>query len=80
VNILLGWSGIGWIWAFIWSLGSTGKTVVVVAPQQVASTPNSTGNKTVAERITDLKAMLDSGTITQSEFDALKADAMKGIA
>jgi hypothetical protein len=37
-------------------------------------------NKTIAERIADLKSMLDSGTINQSEFEALKADVMKGLA
>lgn len=86
VNILLGWTGIGWIWAFIWSLGSTRHNVVVVNPTpviatpQTASTPLPVANKSVGERIAELKGMLDAGTINQSEFDALKADAMKGLA
>ena len=85
VNILLGWTGIGWLVAFIWSLGSTGKAIVVVNPSPIAATSQNASttipvaSKTVAERITELKAMLDSGTISQAEFDLLKADAMKGL-
>lgn len=26
VNVLLGWTGLGWIWAFIWSLTGAHKT------------------------------------------------------
>ncbi|UVC11981.1 superinfection immunity protein [Rhizobium sp. TH2] len=85
VNILLGWSIAGWIWAFIWSLGTTRHNVVVINPSPVAATPQNASavlpvaSKTIAERISELKAMLDSGTINQSEFEALKADAMKAI-
>ena len=85
VNILLGWTGIGWIWAFIWSLGSTRHNVVVVNPAPVIATPQNApaalpvANKTIAERISELKAMLDSGTISPAEFELLKADAMKAI-
>ena len=82
----LGFTGIGWLVALIWSFGSTKQTVVVVnqppmaATPQNASTPLPVANKTIAERIAELKAMLDSGTISQSEFELLKADAVKGLA
>ena len=36
----------------------------------------SGGGKSAAEHIADAKALLDSGTITQAEFDALKAKAL----
>jgi len=86
INVLLGWTVIGWIWAFIWSLGSTKTDVVIVNASPVATTTQTASasspvaNKTVAERIAELKAMLDAGTINQNEFDMLKAEAMKGLA
>jgi hypothetical protein len=85
VNILLGWTAVGWIWALIWSLGSKGQTVVVVnTPPAMASqtvpVAVPVGHKTVADRIGELKAMLDAGTINQNEFDMLKAEALKALA
>ncbi|UVC12681.1 superinfection immunity protein (plasmid) [Rhizobium sp. TH2] len=84
VNILLGWSVAGWIWALIWSLGTTKHNIAVVSPstvttQQSVPAASPATNKSVAERISELKAMLDSGTINLMEFEALKADAMKGL-
>lgn len=86
VDVLLGFTGIGWLVALIWSFGSTKQTVLVVnalpvvAKPQNASAALPVANKTIAERIAELKAMLDSGTISQSEFELLKADAVKGLA
>jgi hypothetical protein len=42
--------------------------------QQVAGT--SSAGKSSAENIADAKALLESGTITQAEFDKLKAKAL----
>lgn len=30
VNILLGWSVVGWLWAFIWSLTGVNRPIIVV--------------------------------------------------
>ena len=85
INILFGWTVIGWIVAFIKALGATKTDVVIVNPSslagnsQSASTVAPVANKTVSERIAELKAMLDNGTISESEFQLLKADAMKAI-
>jgi len=85
INILLGWTVIGWLWAFIKALGATKTDVVIVNPSpiavttQTASTALPAANKTVSDRIAELKSMLDAGTISESEFQLLKADAMKSL-
>ena len=28
LNLLLGWTGLGWVWAFVWSLTAVQKTAV----------------------------------------------------
>jgi hypothetical protein len=87
VDLLLGWTGIGWLAALIWSFGSTKQHVVIVSPtaSNVAANPQSApvgdlvSSKSVGERIADLKTMLDSGAISQTEFELLKADAFKAM-
>ena len=89
INVFLGWTIIGWIIALLWSVGAVKKDTVVVIHPSGTTTPTSTiqnpsvtvpvANKTIAERIADLKAMLDAGAISQTEFDLLKADALKAI-
>jgi hypothetical protein len=90
IDVFLGWTVIGWIVALIWSVGSTKKDTVVVLPAQPADNalPSSqtpllaipVANKTIGERIADLKSMLDSGAITQNEYEVLKADALNSLA
>jgi hypothetical protein len=89
VNVLLGWTIIGWLWALVWSVSSIKKDTVVVLPatnaidavpvMQNASPANSVTSKSVSERIADLKGMLDNGAISQAEYELLKADTLKGI-
>ena len=38
INILLGWTVIGWLWAFIKALGATKTDVVIVNPSPIAVT------------------------------------------
>lgn len=84
MNVLLGWTGVFWVWALIWSLGSKHKTAIIVSAdgQPVPAATNQTTSsvsKSTADRIAELKAMLDSGTISKTEFELLKAEAFKGI-
>lgn len=41
VNVLLGWSLIGWFWAFIWSLANKGGSQNVSVINQVNNNGNS---------------------------------------
>lgn len=88
LNVVLGLTAIGWIVALIWSLSATKQTVVFASPtplptaapaDQSSRASDSGSTKTVGERISDLKSMMDSGAITEAEFNLLKADAMKGV-
>lgn len=88
VNLIFGWTLLGWLIALIWACGKTVQAVTIVSPvsdtkparnQEIAPAANSMANKSAGERIADLKAMLDSGAITEAEFALLKADALKSI-
>lgn len=88
IDLLFGWTLIGWFWALIWACGKTTQPVMIVSDKSAtgaamkahnAPAANSVASKSVSERIADLKAMLDSGVITEAEFALLKADALKSI-
>lgn len=88
VNLLFGWTILAWFWALIWACGKTTQPVMIVSDNSAtgaaikahnAPVANSVVSKSVSERIADLKAMLDSGVITEAEFALLKADALKSV-
>ena len=64
LNVLLGWTLIGWIVALIWVLTTPSSRVVV---QQPAPRPS------IADELQKLQALRDGGTITAAEFDQQKA-------
>lgn len=70
-NIVFGWTMIGWVVALIWALGK--KESVVMVPATGAS------GKSASEKIAEAKSLLDTGTITQAEFDLIKSDALKNV-
>lgn len=71
LNLLLGWSLIGWVIALIWAISKDD------APQTTPAQPETQQNSVTAE-IERLKALLDSGHITQDEFQNLKAKVLSG--
>lgn len=81
LNLLFGWTFVGWIAVFVWSLTSTGKQTIIVKNNFVTSqentpTPDSTKEAKKPddtyfdriERLQKLKQLLDSGVLTQEEF------------
>lgn len=69
VNLFLGWTFIGWVIALAWACVDDKETQVIV--EQVA-----TGDK--FDKLTKLKGLLDSGTITPEEFEKEKTKLLQG--
>ena len=73
-----------WLGAFIYLIARgksmTERQMTALAEQQAAQAEYiqqvAAGGATPATQIAEAKAMLDSGTISQSEFDTLKAKAL----
>lgn len=67
LNLFLGWTGIGWIIALIWSY--TNNTNNVVVNNRINSGGTAIGSAQEIERLADLYA---KGFITESEFEMQK--------
>jgi hypothetical protein len=72
LNLLLGWTLIGWVAALVWSLTASAAPVAVGAagPPPILSA--------TTETIERLQALRASATISEAEFQELKARAMAG--
>lgn len=69
LNVLAGWTIIAWIIALIWANTEPRPEQVVIA--QPATTQSST-----ADELMKFKSLLDSGAITQEEFEAKKKELL----
>ena len=71
-----------WLTALVYLIArGRGMSERTIESQQTAKADadayiKSVAGKSPADQITDAKALLDSGTITQAEFDSLKAKAL----
>jgi len=80
LNFFLGWTGLGWIGSLIWAIAGR-KEFDPMLFYAVPSTPNSVQSPEPVqdsfgkriENIQKLKELLDSGAITQEEFDNQKS-------
>jgi len=66
LNIFLGWTFIGWIVALIWAVSPDEQPVVFYN-----NTPKQMPEKT--DELIKFKQLLDSGAITQQEYDKEKS-------
>lgn len=64
LNLLLGWTLIGWVIALVWSLAEDKPNTVVI---------QSNETKNVAAEIIQLKELLDKGILTETEFETQKS-------
>ncbi len=63
INLFLGWTLAGWVFALVWAL------IKPEAPQVKVVTDNKTSD---ADELMKYKALLDQGVLTQQEFDEKK--------
>ncbi|MFD1466988.1 superinfection immunity protein [Hymenobacter caeli] len=66
LNLLLGWSLIGWVVALVWAV-SKDTPVPIAASQVIVPIPTPTPLD-LAERTAQLKQLRDQGLLTQEEF------------
>lgn len=66
LNLLLGWTLLGWVVAFVWSF--TNPTQVVV---------NNQSPKSVADEIQKLAALKEQGLLTEDEFTKKKQQILE---
>lgn len=63
LNLLLGWTAIGWIVALVWALSKDNNDILIV---------NSNEPKSVSQELTNLKKLYDDGVLTELEFEKQK--------
>ena len=68
LNLLLGWSLLGWVIAFVWSF--TNPTQVVVSNQTT---------KSVADEIQKLAVLKEQGLLTEDEFNRKKQQILENV-
>lgn len=66
LNILLGWTLIGWIVALVWSVSKDENKIII----------NSTANKSKTENLAQLRKLLEDGTLTNDEFETEKKNIL----
>ena len=67
LNILLGWTIIGWIVALIWSVSKDKQEKIIV----------SSANNSVSNELLQLKKLHDDGVLTKQEFEIEKNKILK---
>lgn len=70
LNLLLGWTLVGWVAALVWAATATSPAspVTVAAPASEAPAPNDLAAN--LQRYADLR---DKGILTEAEFEGIKA-------
>jgi hypothetical protein len=67
LNLLLGWTFIGWVVALIWAF----------ARDDEKKNPAPVINKSITDELIKLNELKSNGAISESEFDTLKAKIIK---
>jgi hypothetical protein len=77
LNLLLGWSLIGWIVALVWALAANSPAPIIVNNTTQAYKPEPEKRiptqQEKIDQLRQLKQLLDEGALTQAEFEKQKA-------
>lgn len=73
LNLFLGWTFIGWIVSLVWACTSDKNQTIIVNNSFAENNLSPTKTEDKLDSIKKLKELLDSSTLTQSEFDEQKA-------
>ena len=79
LNLFLGWTFVGWIASLVWACVADKPQTIVVNNSYSSSEKTSDPNKIEDkfESLKKLKDLLDSGVLSQSEFEEQKARILK---
>lgn len=74
LNFFLGWTFLGWIVSLVWALTSNRTESVII--HNTYTSPENKSEDTF-KKLQKLKALLDSGVLTQVEFDEQKGKILQ---
>lgn len=75
LNVVAGWTGIGWLAALIWSFTNPKKVVVVNQSKSQSSIQPE--NQTLKVKLTELQELKLEGLITEQEYSERRANLLK---
>ena len=67
LNLLAGWTGIGWLVALLWSMTKTEKTTTVINNESIE----------LSDELKNLAELKDKGILTEEQFEEAKQKILK---
>lgn len=77
LNLLLGWTFLGWLIALIWALTADGNQQIVINTSPTKVEVEHRENISIAEELKKLKGLVEEGILTQSEYEEQKKKLLK---
>lgn len=76
VNLLLGWTFLGWIVSLIWAISSIRKKEQIIINNNIPEVKTSVSQQDKLTQLQQLKELLDKGVLTQEEFEQQKSQIL----
>jgi len=68
LNLFLGWTILGWIFALIWAYNKDKKETIVIEDKK---------SNTITSELKELKELLNEGILTEEEYESQKQKILK---